>query len=97
MLNYYEGLLKIANVSLAVSAGYLAISLIGASKGREELKSWKVLTVALVFFVAQEVLGALRAFNLYSTPYLTHVNVSIILLFLIYALALQIYTNIATK
>ena len=97
MLNYYEGLLKIANVSLAVSAGYLAISLIHRSKGRKELKSWKVLTVALVFFMFQEILGALRAFNLFSTPYLTHVNVSIILLFLIYSLALQIYTNIVAK
>ena len=97
MLNYYEGLLKIANVSLAVSAGYLAINLITKSKGRKELKSWKVLTIALVFFMFQEILGALRAFNIFSTPYLTHVNVSIILLFLIYAIALQIFTNITSK
>ena len=97
LLEFYEGMLKIANVALALSAGYIAITLFFQSRGNKKFRSWQVLTFALVFFVFQEILGALRAFNIFSTPYLTHVNVSIILLLLIYALALQIYTNIVEK
>ena len=97
MLDFLEGLLKIANVVLALIAGYIALSIFKVSHERKELRSWKILIIALIFFLIQEVLGALRAFNIYSSPYLTHIVPTIVLCFLIYALALQMHTHIVEK
>ena len=97
LLDFYEGLLKIANVVLAVIAGYIALMLFRISDKRKELVAWKGLIFALIFFAIQEILGAWRAFNIYSSPYLTHINVSIILGFLIYALIMQIYVGVSKK
>ena len=96
MIDFYEGIIKIANVVLSVIAGYIAVSLMLVSK-EKQLKSWKALVFALVFFMVQEILGALRAFNIFSTPHLTHIVPSIVLGFLIYALGLQIYVNLTEK
>jgi predicted membrane-bound dolichyl-phosphate-mannose-protein mannosyltransferase len=92
MVQYLEGILKIANLLLATFAGIVAISLFRASK-KKEFRPWRMLIIALVFFAIQQILGALRAFNIFSTPYLTHIAVSIILVFLIIALLAQININ----
>ena len=86
---FLEGILKIANVFLAVIAGVIAISLFKVSRKRE-LSPWRLLIIALVLFAIQGILGALRAFAIFETPYLTHIVPTILLGFLIWALVLQI-------
>lgn len=92
MLNFVEGIFKIANVFLSLIAGVLVISLFNLSSKQKQKKliSWKVLIIALLFFIIQEILGALRAFRIFKSPYLTHVVPTIILGLLIVALILQI-------
>ena len=90
MVQDIEGILKIANVLLSIVAGIIAITLFKVSHRRKELNPWRVLIIALVFFVIQQILGALRAFRIYETPYLTHIVPTIILGLLIFALILQI-------
>lgn len=97
MVVYFEGLLKIANLVLALIAGIIAISLFRISHQRYELRAWKILIVALVFFAVQEILGALRAFDIYSSPFLTHIVPSVILGLLIYALAKQLHIHHTSK
>jgi len=89
-VEYLEGILKIANLVLSVVAGIIAISLIRVSQRRKELNAWILLVIALVFFAVQEILGALRAFKIYESPYLTHIVPTVILAFLIMALVKQI-------
>jgi len=89
-LNYLEGLLKIANVFLSMIAGIIAISLFKVSHQRKHLRPWKILIVVLVLFATQEILGALRAFEIFSSPYLTHIIPTAILGLLIVTLLLQI-------
>ena len=93
-MEYLEGILKIANAVLAFIAGVIAISLIKASGKRRELKAWIFLIIALVFFVVQEVLGALRAFQIYESPYLTHIVPTVILVLLVIALVKQIIIGV---
>ncbi len=97
MLHYFEGLLKIANVVLSATAGYISITLFRVSHGRKELRAWKVLIVALVFFMIQEIFGALRAFGIFSSPYITHIIPTIVLCLLIYSLALQMHIHITHR
>ena len=66
MVNFFEGILKIANVILSLVAGYIALVLFHHSGKRKELYPWKILIIALIFFMIQEILGALRAFGVYS-------------------------------
>jgi len=87
---YIEGLLKIANLVLAFIAGIIGISLIKVSKRRKDLNAWVLLIIALMFFAIQEILGALRAFKIFESPYLTHIIPTVILTFLIIALLMQI-------
>jgi hypothetical protein len=87
---YLEGVIQVANVFLAVVAGGIALSLFNCTK-KKEWMAWKPLIVVLVLFVFEEIFGALRSFNIFSTPYLTHIIPSFILAFLIYALILQIF------
>ena len=90
MVEYLEGLLKIANLFLALIAGIIGISLIKISHKKKKLNAWVILIIALMFFAVQEVLGALRAFNIFESLYLTHVVPTIILVLLIMALFKQI-------
>ncbi len=90
MVQYLEGILKIANLILAVVAGFIGLSLIRISRKKKELNAWVLLIVALVFFAIQEILGALRAFKIYESAYLTHIVPTIILVFLMVALIKQI-------
>lgn len=85
-----EGILKIANLFLAVVAAIIGIGLFKSSLKDKILIAWKPLSVVLVLFAVQQILGALRAFDIYESPFLTHINVSLLLCFLIYALILQI-------
>jgi len=89
-VQYLEGILKVANLVLALIAGAIAISLIKVSKKRKELNAWILLIVALVFFAIQEILGALRAFKIFESSYLTHIVPTVILALLIIALIKQI-------
>jgi len=89
-VQYLEGILKIANIILAFIAGIMGISLLRISKRRKELNAWVLLIVALIFFAIQMILGALRAFNIFESLYLTHIVPTVILAFLIIALVKQI-------
>lgn len=89
-MEYLEGILKITNLVLSVVAGIIGISLLRVSQKRKELNAWILLILALVFFAVQEILGALRAFQIYESPYLTHIVPTVILAFLIVALVKQL-------
>lgn len=89
-MQYLEGILKIAILVLSLVAGAIAISLIKISKKRKELNAWLLLIIALIFFAVQVILGALRAFNIFESPYLTHIVPTVILVFLAIALLKQI-------
>ncbi|MBS3125813.1 hypothetical protein J4453_00025 [Candidatus Woesearchaeota archaeon] len=93
MVEYIEGILKIANLILSVVAGYIALSLFRVSHQRIELRPWKLLIIGLVFFAVQEILGALRAFRIYTSAFLTHIVPTIILGFILAALVMQIYEH----
>ena len=60
---------------------------------KKPLRAWKFLLVAVLFFAAEEVIGALKTFGIYITPHLTHVIPGIILGLLIAAIVIQININ----
>jgi len=91
LVQYLEGILKIANLILALVAGVVGISLIKISRSKKELNAWVLLIIALIFFAIQEILGALRAFRIFESAYLTHIVPTFILVFLIIALIKQIH------
>lgn len=93
----FDGILQVANVFLAIVAGFIAISLFNTPHEDKHLKPWRPLIIALVLFAVEEILGALRSFNIYSTPHLTHIVPSFIMAFLIWALVLQIKVAKETK
>ena len=93
MIEYYEGVIKIANIFLSVVAGVIAMNIFRVSRKNRFLKPWYILVFVLILFAVQEILGALRAFNIYSTPHLTHIVPTIILGLLIWALVLRINTK----
>jgi len=75
---------------LSVIAGIIAISMFQAAREQKNLRSWKYMIIALVLFAVEEVIGALKTFGIYSTPYLTHVIPFFILLLVIAAVITQI-------
>ena len=94
---YLEGLLKLANLFLSLIAGIIAISLFKVSHENKHLNPWRILIIALIFFAIQEIFGALRAFGIYDSPYLTHIVPTAILGLLIVALVMQIYVHKGEK
>ncbi len=93
MLTPYDwvyGIAIITTVFLSLIAGVIALSLFEKATQRKYLGAWKPLIIALVLFTAEEVFGALKVFGVWSTPWLTHVLPSFILIFLIAALLKQI-------
>jgi hypothetical protein len=64
----------------------------GDSLKRKIFRAWRYLLIALVIFAIEEVIGGLKTFGIYSTPYLTHVIPAIILGLLITAVIVQ--TNV---
>lgn len=90
-MEYLEGILKIANLILALIAGIIGIGLIRVSRKRRDLNAWVFLIIALVFFAIQMIFGALRAFNIFESLYLTHIIPTVILVLLIIALLKQMH------
>ncbi len=93
MLTIYDwvyGSGQIGAVILSFVAGGIALSMFKAARQRRLLRAWRFLIWALVLFVIVETVGALRTFGVWSSPWLTHVLVSMILGFLIAALIVQI-------
>ncbi|MBI4146400.1 hypothetical protein HY489_03625 [Candidatus Woesearchaeota archaeon] len=92
MLTPYDwvyGIAVLTAVFLSVIAGFLAISLFSDASQKKHLRAWKWLIAALVLFAVEEVLGALKVFGVWHTPWLTHVVPSFILVCLIVALIKQ--------
>ncbi|HII16656.1 TPA: hypothetical protein HA361_01960 [Candidatus Woesearchaeota archaeon] len=89
MVEYLEGVLKLAGLVLSVLAAILAVTLLRHSLRKRELWAWIFLIIALVLFMVQEILGFLRAFSMFESTYLTHINVTVILVCTIIAVAYQ--------
>ena len=87
---YLYGTFQIANLFLAIVAGAMAATLFEVSHARTHLRPWKVLILALILFALLQVVGALRSFSIYTSPFLTHVITSAILALLIISLVMQI-------
>lgn len=95
-LTAYDWLYGIAQIStaiLSIVAGYIAISMIHHTRKQKLLGGWKLLIWGLVSFAIVIVLGALKTFGIFSTTFLTHIMVSVVLGFLIAALVIQIQIN----
>ncbi len=88
-IDYITGTLQIANVFLAIVAGFVAASLYKSS-AKQEFRAWRLLVIALIIFSLEEVVGAIRSFGIYESPFLTHVIPSLILGLLIWGLVVQI-------
>jgi len=89
-IHFIEGILKIANIFLAVVAGIIALTMFKISNKRNILKSWKFLIWMLMLFAVQQIFGALRAFRIYESPYITHIIPTVMLVLLILALYNQV-------
>jgi len=93
MLTPYDwvyGIAVLTAVFLSIIAGFLALSLFKRTSERRYLRAWKPLLLALVLFTLLEVFGALKVFGVYPTVWVTHVLASLILVFLISALIVEI-------
>jgi hypothetical protein len=93
MLSTYDwiyGSGQIGAVILSFVAGFIALTLFKHAHQRRQLRAWRFLIWALVFFAIEEFVGALKTFGIWSTPWLTHVIPSAILALLIAALIMQI-------
>jgi multisubunit Na+/H+ antiporter MnhE subunit len=90
LIGYLEGILKIANIFLSVVAGVIAVSLFQQFKKEKTPLAWRLLIVVLVLFAVQEILGALRAFEIFTTPHLTHINPTLMLALLIWTLVIMV-------
>ena len=88
--DWVYGIAQFAAVILSIIAGALAAHLFTAARKRKTLVAWRFLTIALLLFALEEILGFLAAFDIFTTPYLTHIVPSFILGLLIAALAIQI-------
>ena len=96
MLTIYDwvyGISQISAVILVIIAGFIAVSLFSSARKIKKLHAWKWMIPALILFAVVEILGVLRTFGIYSTPFLTHILPGVILGFLIVALVVQININ----
>lgn len=96
MLSLYDWIYGTAEASagiLSIIAAFIAISMFRAAGKTKKLRAWRYLLIGLLFFSAVELAGAIKTFGIFSTPYLTHVLVSFVLVFLIAALVIQININ----
>jgi len=93
MLTVYDwvyGITTLTVVFLSIIAGFIAITMFETTRQRKYLSAWKYLLVALILFAIEELVGTMKIFGIWSTPWLTHVIPSFILVFLIAALLRQI-------
>ncbi len=94
---YFAGVLQIANVFLAVVAGFIAASLFRVSHRQMLLKPWKTLIIVLILFAIEEIFGALNAFHLMEPSFITHLIPTIMMFLLIYTIDLQTKLNTNEK
>jgi len=87
--DWIYGSAQIGAVVLSIVAGIIAVSMLRVSHQQKQLRGWRTLLLALIFFTLEEIFGALRTFGLYNNPWITHVIPSIILTLLIFALINQ--------
>ncbi len=87
--SFVTGVIFVANFFLAIVAGLIAATLFEVSKGKQ-IKPWKPLALALVFFALEEIMKTIIAFGIYENAWITHIIPSIIAMLLIYAVSLQI-------
>ncbi len=92
MVNFTEGILKLSNVFLSLIAGAIALSLLALSAKKKQVGTWRLWVYALVLFAILEIFGALRAFNIFESPFITHIIPTVILGLIISALIMQINT-----
>ncbi len=93
MLTIYDwvyGIATLTVVILSIIAGFISITMFHSTVHRKYLAAWRYLLVALILFAIEELVGTLKVFGIWSTPWLTHVIPSFILVFLIAALIAQI-------
>jgi hypothetical protein len=93
MLAVYDwvyGITTLTVVFLSIIAGFLAVTMFKSAAHRKYLAAWRYLIVALVLFAVVEFVGTIKIFGIWSTPWLTHVIPSFILVFLIVSLITQI-------
>ena len=89
-LDNLYGTLQIAVVLLSITAGIIALSLFKRAWKKGPLAAWRPLIFVLILFAVEETLGALKAFGIYSSPFLTHIIPSVMLGLLITALLMEI-------
>lgn len=88
---------QIGTVVLSIVAGAIALSMFKHAREKKLLRAWRYLIWALVLFAIVVAVGALRTFGIWSTPWITHALVSIILALLIAALVVQIHVTEGCK
>ena len=91
--DWIYGIAQFAAVILSIIAGILAVQILHKAAHRKTLAAWRWLTLALILFTFEEILGTLEVFGVFKSVYLTHVLPSFILGLLITALVTQININ----
>jgi|GEM_PF-3198284 hypothetical protein len=90
-MRYLEGVLQIANLFLAVVAGFIGVSLFKVSHRFKSIRVWRVLIVAFILLSIQLILGVLIAFKIIAHPkFITHLIPTTILILIIYCVYSQI-------
>ena len=93
MLTIYDwvyGISQVSAVVLVIIAGFIAVSLFSSARKIKQLHAWKWMIPALILFAVEEILGVLKTFGVYASPFLTHILPGVIIGFLIVALVVQI-------
>ncbi|MBI4141492.1 hypothetical protein HY484_01050 [Candidatus Woesearchaeota archaeon] len=91
--DWVYGIAQIAAVILSIIAGLIAVQLFTAAQRKKSLLAWKTLSIVLILFAIEEVLGTLSVFGIYRHPFLTHIIPTFMLGLLIAALVTQINLN----
>ena len=99
VLTFYDwvyGITQLAAGFLAIIGGFITISMLRESKGRE-LRAWRPLLISLLLFIVGQVVGGLRTFGILPSTgfwsFLVHILVSGILALMIAALLIQLQIN----
>jgi hypothetical protein len=96
LLTIYDwiyGIAQISAVVLVIIAGFIAVSLFSSVKKSKYLHSWKWMIGAMILFAVVEIIGILKTFGIFRTPFLTHILPGVILAFVIVAVVIQININ----
>lgn len=99
MLTPYDwvyGVAQLAAGILALIAAFICVPLFLSGKS-PQLRAWRPLTMALLLFILQEIIGGLRTFGILPSTgiwlFAVHVIVSGILALMIVALIIQLQVN----